>query len=148
MESDSPLDRPQIGPQIAPRAPALRARITNHKDLLPGLDGRTSAARRFRDLVNAYVIDQGGLSQCSEVKIGLLRRLAAVTVQAELLEAKMINGEPVDVSTLCTLASTVVRISQRLGLNRVPRNVTPSLQGYLTNRTAPIKDEMDVEPVE
>ena len=148
MESDSPLDRPQIGPQIAPRAPALRARITNHKDLLPGLDGRTSAARRFRDLVNAYVIDQGGLSQCSEVKIGLLRRLAAVTVQAELLEAKMINGEPVDVSTLCTLASTVVRISQRLGLNRVPRNVTPSLQGYLTNRTAPIKGDMDAEPVE
>ena len=148
MESDSPLDRPQIGPQIAPRAPALRARITNHKDLLPGLDGRTSAARRFRDLVNAYVIDQGGLSQCSEVKIGLLRRLAAVTVQAELLEAKMINGEPVDVSTLCTLASTVVRISQRLGLNRVPRNVTPSLQGYLTNRTAPVKGDTDVEPVE
>jgi hypothetical protein len=148
MENDSPLDRPQIGPQIAPRAPALRARITNHKDLLPGLDGRTSAARRFRDLVSSYIADMGGLDCCSEIKLGLLRRLAAVTVQAELLEAKMINGEPVDVSTLCTLASTVVRISQRLGLKRVPRNVTPSLQGYLTNRTAPIKGDMDAEPVE
>jgi hypothetical protein len=66
----------------------------------------------------------GGLGQCSDIKLGLLRRLAAVTVQAEALEARMINGEAVDISTLCTLASTTVRISQRLGVERVPRNVT------------------------
>ena len=39
----------------------------------------------------------GGADRCSEIKIGLLRRLAATTVQAELLESKMINGEAVDV---------------------------------------------------
>src|SRR5215470_17792812 len=104
----SPLDRPAIGPQIAPRAPALRARISNHRDLLPGLDGRTSAARRFRDLVSSYVADMGGLDCCSEIKLGLLRRLAATTVQAELLEARMVNGEAIDITTLCTLASTTV----------------------------------------
>jgi hypothetical protein len=56
--------------------------VTNHKDLLPGLDGRTATARRFRDLVNAFVADMGGLNCCSEIRLGLLlRRLAATTVQ-------------------------------------------------------------------
>ena len=128
----SPFDRPLIGPQIAPRAPALRARITNHRDLLPGLDGRTSAARRFRDLVSSYVADMGGLDCCSEIKLGLLRRLAAVTVQAELLEARMVNGEQIDVGQLCTLASTTVRIASRLGLERQAKNVTPSVRDYVS----------------
>lgn len=78
MDTSSPLDRPSVGA----RAPALRARVTNHKDLLPGLDGRTGAARRFRDLVNSYIADMGGLDRCSEVRLGLVRRLAATTVQS------------------------------------------------------------------
>lgn len=60
-----------------PRRKTARSRVTNHQDLLPGLDGRSSAARRFRDLVAALIADQGGLDQCSEIKLGLLRRLAA-----------------------------------------------------------------------
>jgi hypothetical protein len=94
-------------------------------------------ARRFRDLVNAFVADMGGLDRCSQIKLGLVRRLAATTVQAEMLEARMVNGEAIDIATLCTLASTTVRISQRLGLERRARNVTPSLGQYLAARTAP-----------
>jgi len=111
--------------------------VTNHKDLLPGLDGRSATARRFRDLVNAFVADMGGLDRCSEIRLGLLRRLAATTVQAEMLEARMVNGEAIDIATLCTLASTTVRLSQRLGLERRTRDVTPSLGQYLAARTAP-----------
>src|SRR5262245_29090820 len=129
--NNSPLDRPLIGPQIAQRAPALRARITNHKDLLPGLDGRTSAARRFRDLASSYVADMGGLDRCSEIKLGLLRRLAATTVLAEILEARMVHGETIDVSQLCTIASTTVRIASRLGLERRAKPVTPTVKDYL-----------------
>ena len=103
-----------------------RSAVTNHKDLLPGLDGRSATARRFRDLVNAFVADMGGLDRCSEVRLGLVRRLAATTVQAEMLEARMVNGDGIDIATLCTLASTTVRLSQRLGLERRARNVTPS----------------------
>jgi hypothetical protein len=113
-----------------------RSRVTNHKDLLPKLDGRSSAARRFRDLVNSYIADMGGADQCSDIKLGLLRRLAAVTVQAELIEARMINGEAVDIGTLCTLASTTVRLSQRLGLERVAKDVGPTLADYLQQQQA------------
>jgi hypothetical protein len=103
---------------------------------LPGLDGRSASARRYRDLVNSYIADMGGIDQCSDIKLGLLRRLAAVTVQAEMLEAKMINGEEVDVGTLCTLASTTVRLSQRLGLERVAKDVGPTLADYLQQQQA------------
>ena len=126
-----------------------RSAVTNHKDLLPGLDGRTATARRFRDLVNAFVADMGGLDRCSEVRLGLVRRLAATTVQAEMLEARMVNGDAIDIATLCTLASTTVRLSQRLGLERRARNVTPSLGQYLAGRTAPaIGDTPDAEETE
>jgi hypothetical protein len=93
---------------------------------LPALDGRSSAARRFRDLVGAYIADMGGLDMCSEVKLGLLRRLAACTVRAEMLEARMMSGEDVSVSELCSLASTAVRLSSRLGLERVPKDAGPT----------------------
>jgi hypothetical protein len=49
----------------------------------------------------------------------------------------MVNGEPIDIATLCTLASTTVRLSQRLGLERRTRDVTPSLGQYLAARTVP-----------
>jgi len=115
-----------------PRHKKARSKITNHQDLLPGLDGRSSAARRFRDLVSAFVADQGGLDQCSEVKLGLVRRLAAVTVAAELHEARMVNGVPVNNAELCALASTSLRLSSRLGLDRVPKDVSgPSLGDML-----------------
>ena len=75
----------------------------------------------------------GGLDRCSEIKLGLLRRLAAATVQAELLEARMVKGEQVNIEQLCTLASTTVRIATRLGLERVPRDVTPSVKDYVAS---------------
>ena len=132
-------ERPGIEATSAPLcepSPRTRSAVTNHKDLLPGLEGRSATARRFRDLVNAFVADMGGLDRCSEVRLGLVRRLAATTVQAEMLEARMINGEAIDIATLCTLASTTVRLSQRLGLERRARNVTPSVGQYLAARTA------------
>ena len=69
-----------------------RSRVSNHADLLPAIvDGRSAPARRFRDLVNAFVADMGGLDRCSEIKLGLMRRLAGTTVQAEMLEARMVK---------------------------------------------------------
>jgi hypothetical protein len=129
MSADRPADCGENASNA--RAKSVRSRVTNHADLLPDLDGRSSAARRFRDLVSAYIADMGGLDQCSEIKLGLLRRLAATTVQAELLEAQMINGAPISITELCALASTTVRLSSRLGLERVAKAVGPSLGDML-----------------
>jgi hypothetical protein len=114
-----------------------RSKITNHADLLPNISHKSRMARRFRDLVNAFIVDAGGRSLCSEIKIGLARRLASTTVLAEELEARMIDGVAVDISQLCTLASTVMRLSIRLGLERKATPV-PGLhdQGGLLDQLA------------
>jgi len=125
---------------VARRHKHGRSRLTNHRDLLPALDGRSSAARRFRDLVGAYIADMGGLDLCSEVKLTILRRLAAVVVRAEMLEAGLMTGEPVSVSELCSLASTAVRLSSRLGLERVPKDAGPTLTEYLAQFREPVDD--------
>ena len=143
-----PRDRPIIeaaSPPLCEWPSRTRSAVSNHQDLLPGLDGRSASARRFRDLVNAFVADMGGLDRCSEVRLGLVRRLAATTVQAEMLEARMVNGEAIDIATLCTLASTTVRLSQRLGLERRARNITPSVGQYLAARTGATGDAPDID---
>jgi len=68
---------------------------------------------------------------CSEIKLGLVRRLAATTIQSELLEAKVINGDEVDVSKLCTLASTVMRLTAALA--------APTARGSGGRRTASLR---------
>ena len=86
---------------------------------MPGLDGRTATARRFRDLVNAFVADMGGLDRCSEIKLGLPPRLAAGDgCKPSSSRPGLVNGEQIDIGQLCALASTAVRIASRIGLER------------------------------
>jgi hypothetical protein len=114
-----------------------RARASNHRDLLPRIkDGRQAEARRFRDLVRCMIVDAGGVENCTEVRLGLIRRLAAATVLSEEIEGKVVNGEAISVADFCQLASTTVRLSVRLGVERVPRDCTPTLRGYLTDEAA------------
>src|SRR5262249_36280311 len=113
MSAKVAASRPSNGGTV----PALRSRVTNRRDLLPGIRGTSSAARRFRDLVNAFISDSGGIDQCSEIKLSLLRRLATTTVQSELIEARIVSGEQVDIGLLCQLASTSVRLAQRIGID-------------------------------
>jgi hypothetical protein len=82
----------QMTPRKAARTPVTgvpkpegRSRITNGKDLLPGVDGRSLVARRYRDISSAILTDQGGADACSESRLQLIRRFAAAAVIAEQL---------------------------------------------------------------
>ena len=109
-----------------------RSAATNHRDLLPHVqDGRQKQARRFRDLVRSMISDAGGIEGCTEIRLGLIRRLAAATVLSEEIEGKAVNGEAVDIGTFCQLASTTVRLAQRLGIERIPRDVGETLGDLL-----------------
>src|SRR5262245_55852944 len=109
-----------------------RSRLTNKKDLLPGVDGRTVIYRRFRDIASQVAIDQGGLDQLSEARLQLVRRFAATAVLAEQLEADLANGQEIDVERHALLCSTLTRLAQRIGIDRRTKNITPSLSQYLT----------------
>jgi hypothetical protein len=110
-----------------------RSRISNGHDMLPDVDGRSVIARRYRDIARAILVDQGGVDQCSESRQQLIRRFAAAAVLAEQFESRLANGEAIDIQEHATLSSTLVRLSSRIGINRVPKNITPSLSEYLAS---------------
>jgi hypothetical protein len=108
-----------------------RSRVSNGHDVLPDVDGRSVMARRYRDIANAIFVDQGGADRCSESRHQLIRRFAAAAVLAEQLEARLVNGEQINVQEHATLSSTLVRLAQRIGINRVARDISPTLGDLL-----------------
>jgi hypothetical protein len=100
-----------------------RARISNGRDVLPDIDGRSVIARRYRDITRAILVDQGGVEQCSESRQQLIRRFAAAAVIAEQMEGKLARGEEIDIQQHALLCSSLVRLAQRIGINRIPHDV-------------------------
>jgi hypothetical protein len=96
-----------------------------------GLDGRSQTARRFRDLVEGMGNDLGGSDRLSEGQRQLIRRAATLSIMSESVEADFIRNLAFDSEAYGVLCDRLGRCLQRLGLERVSRDVTPSLQSYL-----------------
>lgn len=120
-------------PTLAVRSPTLRSRITNGKQLLANVDGRTADARRYRDLTISLADDLGGAAGLSEAQRALVRQAAAMIVQSEALQAAVLRGELIDIEQLTRLANAATRILTRLGIKRTPRDAASSLHDYLAN---------------
>lgn len=121
---------------LVTRKPAARSRVSNGRDLLPGIDGRSTTARRYRDILAALAADQGGADRLSEARAQLCRRFAAAAVLAEGMEARLAAGESIDLAQHALLSSTLVRLAQRIGIDRRARDITPSLRDYLSKKGA------------
>jgi hypothetical protein len=128
---------PSVSTRLAPRKSVskaqARSRITNGADILPGVDGRSLVARRYRDIVAAIAVDQGGADRMSEARAQLVRRFAALAVQAEMLEARLARGEAVSIADQTQIASTLVRLAARIGIGRTSK-IVPDLHDYLEGR--------------
>lgn len=122
-----------------------RSRVSNGRDLLPGIDGRSPTARRYRDITAAILVDQGGEDRCSESRKHLIRRFAAAAVLAERLEARLVSGADIDIQEHATLSSTLVRLAQRIGIERVPRDIDGVTLGDLLRRDLAREAEDAVE---
>jgi hypothetical protein len=119
------LNRPadsqgQSSPVVAPRPLTVRSALTNDPLLLRGVDGRSVEARRYRDVAIALADDLGGQDRLSEPSKILVRQAAAMTVQVESLQSKIVSGEDVNLEQLTRLSNVLGRTLQRLGL-RKPR---------------------------
>ena len=113
------------------RKATFRSRVSNSRDVLPGVDGRTLVARRYYDIQSAIVIDQGGADRLSEARLQLIRRFSAAAVIAEQMEADLANGKQIDIQEHALLCSTLVRCARQIGINRIAKDITPSLEQYL-----------------
>jgi len=118
MSNVSPLPKP---------LPSTRSRVTNGSSLFTGdVDGRTAAAKRFRDVLAEIVSDLGGADLLSEGQRQLARRAAMMSVEAERQEAEAVAGGKLDPDSFGALADRLGRVFNRLGLKRTPRPVEVS----------------------
>jgi hypothetical protein len=109
------------------------------------LDGRTKARKQFDAIAEGIAKDLGGSKELSTVQRHLVEAFAGCAIVLQAINARILLGEPVDVSDQASAASTLVRIATRIGVNRIPRDVSPTLDEYFAN-AAPMHD--DREPVE
>lgn len=92
------------------RSPRVRAAASNDLFNLPGVDGRSPSARRYRDVVIALADDLGGADRLSESARLLVRQAGALTVQVEALSARVVNGDDtVDLEQLSRLQNALAR---------------------------------------
>ena len=59
------------------------------------------------------------------------RRCAQISVACEIMEQQAAKGETFDMMAYGTLTGHLTRALKAIGLKRLPRDVTPTLQGYL-----------------
>jgi hypothetical protein len=119
-----------------------RSRISNGALMDRAVDGRSGWARRLRDLIGLHLSDLGGEDMASEAERSIVRRVATLTVELERMEtAFALAGEaqPEQLELYQRVASTMRRLLEAIGIKRVPRNVTPTLEQYLANRKAPVE---------
>ena len=110
-----------------PHTPAIMRSLTNRSKpangtrLLEGIDGRSPAGRRYRDLVESFASDLGGLKALSEAGRSLIRQAASVTIRAEQLQAAIVRGEAVDNDELIRLSNTSRRLLSAIRRREAPR---------------------------
>jgi hypothetical protein len=105
-----------------------RNRITNDPFFLRGVDGRTMACRRFRDVTHALADDFDG-DPPEAAKI-LIRHAAALTVTVEQLQDQVMAGKDADLEQLTRLSNALSRVLSKLGL-RKPFPKGKGLSDYL-----------------
>ena len=111
-----------------------RSRVSNGKDILPGVDGRSQISRRYRDISFAIFQDAGGVEQCSEARQQLIRRFPACSAIAEKMESELANGKPINIAEHSQLSSTLTRLATRIGIDRRAHDITPpSVEAYLAH---------------
>jgi hypothetical protein len=98
----------------------VRSAVTNDPLFLRGVDGSSMVARRYRDVAIALADDLGGQNRLSEPSKILVRQAAALTVQVEGLQSKIVSGEDVDLEQMTRLANVLGRTLQRLRLRTKP----------------------------
>ena len=108
-----------------------RSRVTNGSTAFVEADGRGPWARRWRDVLAEITSDLGGADFLSEGQRQLIRRAATISIACERMEGEAAAGREIDLEEYGRLTDRLGRAFHRLGLERRPRDVTPSLAQIL-----------------
>jgi hypothetical protein len=127
---------PASSDAIAAMLPPTRSRISNGSHILPGVDGRSTWARRLRDLIGLHLSDLGGDDAVSEAERSIVRRVSTLTVELERMElgfALAGAALPDQLDLYQRTANSLRRLLEAVGLQRRARNVTPSVDEYVAH---------------
>jgi hypothetical protein len=108
-----------------------RSAVSNGKVLVEGVDGRSTGARRLRDLIADLTADIGG--EMGEAERLQIRTVAGLIVHAEFLTADMLNGKPTDSEELTRVSNAAARLLEALKRAR-PSPLHPALAEYMRAR--------------
>jgi len=119
-----------------------RSKVTNGSALLPGVDGRSTWVRRCRDVIALHLSDMGGESNTSAAERSLIRRIAVLTTELEMLEQRFAAvgmATAIDLDLYVRGAGHLRRLLESIGLQRRQKDVTPSLSEYLKMKATDIE---------
>jgi hypothetical protein len=106
-----------------------RSRVANGSQLIPDVPNTSVWARRMRELMGNHIADLGGIDYVSSSERNLVRRAAALSVEAERLEKRFALSDaasPEEVDIYGRIVGHLRRVLEVLGLKRRPRTVGPS----------------------
>jgi len=88
------------------------------------LDGRTRARKQFDAVVEGIASDLGGEARLTTVQRHLVEAFAGCAVVVQDINARLLLGQPIDISEAAQAVSSLVRLAQRIGVGRCMLDVT------------------------
>lgn len=104
-----------------------------HPDWLQALDGRTAIAQVMRSRFDEVAQDLGAAEQLSYLQRSLITRYLWAEYWIQQQELALANGGDVDMGRYTQAVNSALGIANKLGLQRVARDV-PDLKSYLQQR--------------
>ena len=119
----------------------LRSAVTNGTKVLIGCDSRSAEMRRLKDLSDIHAADLGGAGNLSHSERVLINRASMLILQLELMDrrfaqTKDCEADTASLDTYQRITNTLRRLLETLGIQRRPKDVTPSLEQYLATKHA------------
>ena len=104
----------------------------------------TSAARCLAASATSWPRSPPTLADLlSSLSVGIVKRIASMSVWCESMECRMADGEDIDIDRFQRTSNSLRRLCECVGLRRQQRDVTPDLDSYL--RTKYSRDEVEAE---
>jgi hypothetical protein len=127
--------------QSARQKSTQKSKVGNATTLLPTTDGRSIWARLMRETFKGLLVHCGGADVVSETQRLVARRISTLEAELVFMEdrfaaTRAAGGEP-DMAKLDLygrLADRQRRLADPLGWQRMPRDVTPTLDQYLRQK--------------
>jgi hypothetical protein len=124
----------EVETNILERAPSRmkrpRSAVTSGRKLFVEGNPNSAWSRRYYDLCHSHIHDIScgeGRDALTAAQLSLIKRASAIECELERLDARLSVGEEVNLGEYGRAASHLRRLFETLGIERKPRDITPTL---------------------